>query len=223
MGNDAASRRGLIDRLAAGESLQEVGRELELSPDGLILALGEAGLVGGGPGRPALIQQPPLHPRLRDSLTDQALAPLIPGASRPGLPALAAGLLLIHDFWDASHDAAQRADDLGERFASAYWHGIAHRREPDPGNAAYWFRRVGTHPIFPNLAAYAKARIAESPGEGSAGRLVAGGVWNPLAMIELCGSAKSGGPAEALALDLQREEMRLLLEATLERISEPGA
>ena len=68
----------------------------------------------------------------------------------PGTPhrprlALAAGLLQIHDFWDASHDAAQRADDQGEREFSAYWHGIAHRREPDAGNAAYWFRRVGRH------------------------------------------------------------------------------
>ena len=59
--------------------------------------------------------------------------------------ALAAGLLQIHDFWDASHEAAQEADDLGERDFSAYWHGIAHRREPDAGNASYWFRRVGRH------------------------------------------------------------------------------
>jgi hypothetical protein len=200
--------------LLAGKPLELVGRELELSPDGLILALGEAGLIGGGAGRPALVQQPPSHPRLRDSLTDRSLATLIAGASRPGLLALSAGLLLIHDFWDASHDAAQLADDLGERSFSAYWHGIAHRREPDPGNAAYWFRRVGQHPIFPDLAAYAKARVTEGPGVESAGRLVAGGVWNPFAMIDLCSAAKPGSATEALALDLQREEMRLLLEAT---------
>jgi hypothetical protein len=220
METNAASQPEPLDRLLTGKPLELVARELELPPDQLITALGEAGLIGDAP---ALVQHAPLHPRLRDSLTDQALAPLFPNASKPDLLGLSAGLLLIHDFWDASHDAAQRADDLGERFASAYWHGIAHRREPDPGNAAYWFRRVGKHSIFPDLATLAKARMAESPGVESAGRLIAGGVWNPLAMIDLCTDAKPGSPAESLALALQREEMRLLLKASLDRVSRPRA
>jgi hypothetical protein len=155
-----------------------------------------------------------MHPGLRDALAETALAGLIPGADRPGLLTLSAGLLLIHDFWDESHEAAQRADDLGERGFSAYWHAIAHRREPDPGNAGYWFRRIGNHPIFPRLAAYAKARLGESPGPGTAVRLVQSGRWDPSAMTAFCANARPGTPAESLALDLQREEMRLLLEAT---------
>jgi hypothetical protein len=142
---------------------------------------------------------------------------LFPGASRPDVLGLCAGLLLIHDFWDASHEAAQQADDLGERHVSAYWHGIAHRREPDAGNAAYWFRRVGQHPVFRELANDAKAILAKASATGSVSKVIEGGRWNPFAMIDLCVSARSGSPAESLALELQRVEMRRLLQATLDR------
>ena len=81
---------------------------------------------------------------------------MFPSVPHPKRLALAAGLLQMHDFWDASHDAAQQADDRGERGTSAYWHGIAHRREPDASNAAYWFRRVGRHAVFVPLAEAAR-------------------------------------------------------------------
>ncbi len=120
----------------------------------------------------------------------------------------------MHDFWDASHEAAQKADDLGERDFSAYWHGIAHRREPDPGNASYWFRRVGRHPLFPSLAEAARPLLERQGDASLTGRLLSGGGWNPSAMIDLCSEAKSGTPRESLARRLQRLEMWLLLEAT---------
>ncbi len=179
-------------------------------------------MEGSGPGRPSLVQEPPLCPRIRETLSARSLSELAPGASETAALALSAGLLLIHEFWDASHTAAQRADDLGERAVSAYWHGIAHRMEPDPGNASYWFRRVGKHSIFPQLADYARTRLAETPGlePTATSRLLDGGSWNPFAMIELCGKVKTGSPAEAMALDLQREEMRLLLLATLDHLAD---
>src|SRR5262249_17233049 len=119
------------------------------------------------------------------------------------------------DFWDASHEAAQKADDLGERDFSAYWHGIAHRREPDASNAAYWFRRVGRHSVFPALVESARLWLDQHGDAALAGRLISGGAWHPFAMIALCPEARPDPAREALARRLQRLEMWLLLDATL--------
>jgi hypothetical protein len=127
---------------------------------------------------------------------------------------LSAGLLLLHDFWVASHEAAQQADDLGERRFSAYWHGIAHRREPDAGNAAYWFRRVGRHSIFPPLGEQAKPLLEEHGDAALTARILGQGGWNPMAMIDLCTQTASGTHHETIARKLQRLEMQLLLDAT---------
>jgi hypothetical protein len=139
---------------------------------------------------------------------------VFPSAANRSRLALAAGLLQVYDLWDASHEAAQRADDLGERDFSAYWHGIAHRREPDPGNAAYWFRRVGRHPLFTPLADVARPLLDEHGDPSLTSRLISGGAWNASAMIDLCTEARPGTPREAIARRLQRLEMWLLLEAT---------
>ncbi len=121
----------------------------------------------------------------------------------------------VHDFWDASHEAAQEADDLGERSSSAYWHGIAHRREPDSGNASYWFRRVGgRHPLFGPLAAAVRHRLEEHGDPSLTARLIPGGAWDPFAFIALCADGRPGPQVAGLALDLQRLEMRALLGAT---------
>ncbi len=147
-------------------------------------------------------------------LSEPAWAEVFPRAARRSRLAMAAGLLQVHDFWDASHEAAQEADDLGEREFSAYWHGIAHRREPDPGNAAYWFRRVGRHPALhpAGRGGPAAARRARRPVLAS--RLLSGGHGTRSAMIDLCTQARPGSPREILARRLQRLEMWLLLEAT---------
>jgi hypothetical protein len=187
---------------------------LGLSPADLIAALGAVALGDDDSLGPALVQESPRRPWLAQALCEPAWAAVFPEAGEPMLLALAAGLLLIHDFWDKSHAAAQRADDMGERAFSAYWHGIAHRREPDAGNAAYWFRRVGRHPVFTPLAEEARPVLKEHGDAGLSDRLIAHGAWNPFAMIDLCTEARSGTAAETVARRLQRIEMWLLLEAT---------
>jgi hypothetical protein len=199
-----------LRRLEGGERFDSLG----LSGDERLAVLGFAALNGPGSLGPPLVQAHPGHPLLEPRLNEAAVGQLYPGSSRPARLALAAGLLQIHDFWEASHEAAQVADDLGERSFSAYWHGIAHRREPDAGNAAYWFRKVGRHPLFPTLSEAARPLLQVHGDDRLTDRLLGQGVWNPSAMIDLCTEARPGTPNEALARRLQRLEMQLLLDAT---------
>ena len=129
---------------------------------------------------------------------------------------LASGLLQIHDFWEASHEAAQEADDLGETRVSAYWHGIAHRREPDPGNAAYWFRRVGRHPIVEDVSERVLPILEQHGDPELSSALLPQDRWDPLAFVAFCGKAttRRESSLERLARRLQRVEMLTLLEAT---------
>ncbi len=61
--------------------------------------------------------------------------------------AVKSALLLWNDALDDSHDISQGVRSK----TGSYWHGIMHRREPDYSNSKYWFARVGSHPIFPEL------------------------------------------------------------------------
>jgi hypothetical protein len=205
-------------RLETGERIESLG----LSCDERLAVLGYAALNGPGTLGPALVQAEPGHPLLESYLNETAVGQLYPEASRPARLALAAGLLQIHDFWEASHEAAQVADDLGERCFSAYWHGIAHRREPDPGNAAYWFRKVGRHPVFAALHDAARPLLEVHGDHRLTERLLVQGGWNPSAMIDLCTEARPGKPNEALARRLQRLEMQLLLDATAADVAGPS-
>jgi len=208
---DGRSVAEIVDRLESGELAEAVsdGRPLDL-----IAALGYSALGDDSSTGPALIQRPSIRPRLAGALTEDGVGRLFPSASRPKRLALLAGLLQVHDFWEASHDAAQEADDLGERRFSVYWHGVAHRREPDPGNASYWFRRVGKDPLFPALADAARAELENHGDDRLTARLIGSGAWDPFAMIDLCSGSRPGTRERTLARRLQRLEMKLLLEAT---------
>jgi hypothetical protein len=94
---------------------------------------------------------------------------LFPDSLKPELAM--AGLWLYCGFFDESHQIAQ---DIKTADGS-YWHGILHRMEPDAGNAGYWFRRVGQHPVFAGLQAEAAALGYNT-----------GSQWDPFAFIDAC-------------------------------------
>jgi hypothetical protein len=97
------------------------------------------------------------------TLIEQAAMPsLVSGPHDPGLtkwlrdasnrrtlsPKSQAAIWLVAGDLDASHTISQSIDDAD----GSFWHGIMHRREGDYGNAKYWFRRVGKHPVLDQLA-----------------------------------------------------------------------
>ena len=110
-----------------------------------------------------------------------------------------AGLYMYFSCLDEAHTLAQ---DISAAEGS-FWHGIMHRQEPDAGNAGYWFRRVGAHPIFPALRDRAAASGVDF-----------GPRWDPLAFIDLCERARAapGSEEERRALEVQRAEWQLLFD-----------
>lgn len=107
------------------------------------------------------------------------------------------GLYLYFSCLDEGHTLAQGLETPD----GSFWHGIMHRQEPDPDNAAYWFRRVGKHPVFPDLA-----KAARQMGYPSGDR------WDPLGFIDYCEAARRrpGSPEEKLAMQVQLAEWQLL-------------
>lgn len=87
-------------------------------------------------------------PILDHSALRRALKRLLPeiGGSTQDFSCIEAGILLLHDFDTQAHSIVQGLEGDGRLQTADYWHGIMHRREPDPGNAAWWFRRVNSHP-----------------------------------------------------------------------------
>lgn len=130
----------------------------------------------------------------------------------------AAGLLLYWDFADESHEISQTMEGRGNPRTADYWHGIMHRREPDAGNASYWFRRVGDHPLLRQLGVVLECWAGElgaGAEEPTAVRgLVSGGRLDPFRLIQLSTQAirSQGSSAErALRLVQHLELVQLLL------------
>lgn len=131
---------------------------------------------------------------------------------------LEAGILLLWDQLDASHEISQTMEGKGTPRTGDYWHQIMHRREPDPGNAAYWVRRVGQHPAYGTLGSHLQEWLVEqkTPVEEvkrlREARLI-GRPWDPHRMIELTQAAlrEPGTPLESALRRVQYLEILNLL------------
>lgn len=172
---------------------------------GMKKLLKAAGLPELGPGpRTGVLPEKEMNSAVDDFLKGSKLAEV----SRE----LVRGLVLLwHDHIDAAHEIAQAIETPDGSFL----HGILHRREPDFGNAAYWFRRVGRHECFPEIARRAGEFLKTRNESAMEKQLIRNGEWNPYGFIGLCekGLAKGAGDeAVKLLRGIQGIETEVLLE-----------
>ena len=171
-------------------------------------------------------------PAIRDLLAGDRLMPLGPGTPNQAVRATLgkltltamfdprrvkdeqagraclAGLWLLHDWLDASHEISQELHNA----EGSYWHALVHRREPDFSNSKYWFRQVGRHPIFEPLRTTA-ANLATDTSNGPAAFIVRQASWDPFAFVDLCQAVYlDHSPAHDLCRRIQRSEWELLFE-----------
>lgn len=110
-----------------------------------------------------------------------------------------AGLYFYCNCWREAHETAQ---EIHSR-EGAYWHAMVHRQEPDAWNSGYWFRQVGSHPIFPAL----RERAAELGVDF-------GPAWKPEAFVDFCEQARGATRTdlERKAMEVQLAEWQLLFD-----------
>ncbi len=169
------------------------------------MALPPYGSTSYGPAVAALLDPPrlpELGPGTPNAAAKTALISFNPltdlgGAvkDRDAARACHAGLWLLHDFLDESHRISQDLDTA----EGSFWHAVMHRREPDPSNSKYWWRRVGSHPVLRQLR-------EQAPGLGYS-------YTTPEAFVDFCERVRgSGTPDEALARRVQFLEWQLLFD-----------
>ena len=139
---------------------------------------------GGGRRPMSLVFEPGVAVAAPDALKHATAPKLFPRSQAP--EEALAGLWIYFDGFDQAHTIVQ---DLNTPEA-AYWHAILHRREPDAGNAGYWFRRVGQHPVLAALK------------------------LDPLAFVQTMEETRQapGSEKEALAKEVQLREWQELFD-----------
>jgi hypothetical protein len=140
----------------------------------------------------------------RSRLINRKAADLFPQAQFPD--AALGGLWLYFSCCDESHEIVQNLHSA----EGSFWHAILHRQEPDSGNSAYWFRRVGNHPVFRDLCKAVEEILKRYP----EAEFRTGGKWDPFSFILFCERARQqpGSPHEQAALEIQRAEWQLLFD-----------
>lgn len=162
-------------------------------------------------------QLPNLGPQQRDGVLaveeiDKGLSEAFSGLHLP--PAVRdlfrAGIYLWHDHLDAAHEIAQNIETAD----GSLLHAIMHRREPDYGNAKYWFRRVGSHPSFLSLAVRASAFLEKTDESDLHSRLTPNKTWDPFAFVDTVEDAAEGQFKSKLPIlqQLQKIEFECFFE-----------
>ena len=167
-----------------------------------------------GPGRP--------------EITISALRPAVRHAARQLASSgelekcLESGLLLLWDHTEESHEISQTMEGRGNPRTADYWHGIMHRREPDAGNATWWFRKVGRHPVLGQLGAGLLSWLQQMQATPTMitvarGLLRSDQSFDPFRMIELSTVAlrRPGSDEDNTARMVQYLEMLVLLRFCL--------
>lgn len=119
------------------------------------------------------------NPRLAAYLTEFPTLGLTDTVTDDAIALCKSGLWLLAGDLDRSHTISQDLDSA----EGSLWHGMMHRREGDFGNAKYWFRRAGDHPMYRQVVHHAPDLPAE---------LQRSGGLDPMAFVDACQAATRG-------------------------------
>lgn len=160
-------------------------------------------LDGNGSRLAPLDMGPCSSEQARKALAAWEPARELQGSEEP--EAALAGLWLYFSCFEEAHELANNCAT-----AEGYlWHAILHRQEGDSGNAAYWYRKAGAHPMYSSLSHEAAKILVKFPrAEFRAGR------WDPYAFLSFCDRARRqpGSQQEQAAREIQRAEWQLLFD-----------
>ena len=151
---------------------------------------------------PPLLAREVFDPQLSAQIQN---APLFGGAQNEMALAARAGLFLFNDDLDAAHAIVQNPETPINNF----WHAILHRREGDFSNARYWWNRTKFHPAMDEIFDIVIHRIPDFP---FMDELRGSQNWDARAFNDFCETAAQTGEWETQLREVQRLEMKILLE-----------